>query len=128
EACPQPAAVLRAIRATGASAGLAIKPGTSYAAAAPLLPELDQLLVMTVEPGFGGQEFMPAMLEKVRAAAADRDRLGLAFAIEVDGGIHHDTIGAARAAGADVFVAGHAIFHAPQPIRALEALRTAVGA
>jgi len=128
EACPQPAEVLRRIRGSGARAGLAIKPGTPYASAAPLLPELDQLLVMTVEPGFGGQAFMPEMLDKVRAAAADRAAHGLAFAIEVDGGIHDETARAARAAGADVFVAGHAIFRAPEPIKALAALRAAVGA
>ena len=107
-------------------AGLSLKPATPWSAVAPLLPDLDQLLVMTVEPGFGGQAFMPEMLEKVRAAAAEHARLKLSFLIEVDGGINDATARAARDAGADVFVAGHAVFRAAEPIRALAALRAAV--
>jgi ribulose-phosphate 3-epimerase len=126
EACPDPREVLERVRAGGAQAGLSLKPATPWSAVAPLLPELDQLLVMTVEPGFGGQAFMPEMLEKVRAAAAERARLKLSFLIEVDGGINEATARAARAAGADVFVAGHAVFRAAEPIRALAALRAAV--
>jgi ribulose-phosphate 3-epimerase len=128
EACPRPGEVLRLVRASGARAGLAIKPGTPFEAAEALLPELDLLLVMTVEPGFGGQSFMADMLPKVRAAAAARERLGLGFHIEVDGGIAGATARESRAAGADVFVAGHAIFRAPAPGDALASLREAVGA
>jgi ribulose-phosphate 3-epimerase len=128
EACPQTREVLRQVRATGARAGLAVKPATPYAAVAPYLPDLDLLLVMTVEPGFGGQAFMPDMLAKVEAAAAERARRGLAFVIEVDGGIGPGTAAEARAAGADVFVAGHAVFRAPAPRAALAALRAEVGA
>ena len=87
EACRETREVLRQIRATGAKAGLAIKPGTPYAAVAPYLPDLDVLLVMTVEPGFGGQAFMPEMMEKVSAARDERVRKQLGFVIEVDGGI-----------------------------------------
>jgi len=86
EACSQTREVLRQIRETGAKAGLSIKPGTPFEAVAPYLPDLDLLLVMTVEPGFGGQAFMPEMLDKVRAAAAERTRRKLGFVIEVDGG------------------------------------------
>ncbi len=126
EACPQTREVLRQIRGTGAKAGLSLKPGTPYGAIAPYLPDLDVLLVMTVEPGFGGQAFMSAMLEKVRRAAAERQRRQLRFLIEVDGGIADDTGRAAREAGADVFVAGHSIYGAADPAHALASLRAAV--
>jgi ribulose-phosphate 3-epimerase len=126
EACPQTREVLRQIRATGAKAGLSLKPGTAYEAIAPYLPDLDVLLVMTVEPGFGGQAFMPAMLDKVRRAAAERASRKLSFLIEVDGGIADTTGRQAREAGADVFVAGHSIYGAPDPAAALASLRAAV--
>lgn len=126
EACRETREVLRQIRATGARAGLAIKPGTPYAAVAPYLPDLDVLLVMTVEPGFGGQAFMGEMMEKVSAARDERARRKLDFVIEVDGGIAEPTARIARAAGADVFVAGHAVFRASDPRAALEGLRAAV--
>ncbi len=126
EACRETREVLRQIRATGAKAGLAVKPGTPHAAAAPYLPDLDLFLVMTVEPGFGGQAFMPEMLEKVSAARDERARKKLDFVIEVDGGIGEETGRIARAAGADVFVAGHAVFRAPDPRAALSALRAAI--
>src|SRR5262249_49033346 len=126
EACRETREVLRQIRATGAKAGLAIKPGTPHAAAAPSLPDLDVFLVMTVEPGFGGQAFMPEMLEKVSEARALREKKQLSFRIEVDGGIADETAREARAAGADVFVAGHAVFHTPDPGAALAGLRAAV--
>ncbi len=126
EACRETREVLRQIRATGAKAGLAVKPGTPYAAAAPYLPDLDLFLVMTVEPGFGGQAFMPEMLEKVSAARDERARKKLDFVIEVDGGIGEETGRIARVAGADVFVAGHAVFRATDPRAALSALRAAI--
>ena len=126
EACRETREVLRQIRATGAKAGIAIKPGTPYAAAAPYLPDLDLFLVMTVEPGFGGQAFRGEALEKVSAARDERARKKLDFLIEVDGGIADDTAREARAAGADVFVAGHAVFRAPDAMAALTGLRAAV--
>jgi len=126
EACRETREVLRQIRDTGAQAGLAIKPGTPFAAAAPYLPDLDLLLVMTVEPGFGGQAFKPEMMEKVSAARDERAKQRLGFVIEVDGGIAEATARTARAAGADVFVAGHAIFRAADPIAALAGLRAAI--
>jgi ribulose-phosphate 3-epimerase len=120
--------VLAAVRQSGARAGLALKPGTPLAAAEPHLGAIDLLLVMTVEPGFGGQEFMADMLDKVRAAAAWRAKHGARYLIEVDGGIAPDTAGRARAAGAEVFVAGHAVYGQPDPRRALAALRDAIAA
>jgi ribulose-phosphate 3-epimerase len=126
EACPETREVLRQIRATGSKAGLSLKPGTPWNAVAPYLPDLDLLLVMTVEPGFGGQAFMPEMLEKVSAARAERERKHLQFVIEVDGGINAKTAKLARAAGADVFVAGNSVFRAPDPRAALAGLRAAI--
>jgi ribulose-phosphate 3-epimerase len=120
------AGALAAVRASGARAGLALKPGTPFAAVEPHLANLDLLLVMTVEPGFGGQAFMPAMLDKVREAARVRERQGMRWLIEVDGGIGPDTARAARAVGADVFVAGNAVFRASEPRLALDALRAAI--
>ena len=126
EACPQTREVLRQIRESGAKAGLSLKPGTPWEAISPYLPDLDLLLVMTVEPGFGGQAFMPDMMEKVEAAHRERAARGLEFVIEVDGGINVDTVKVARKAGADVFVAGNSVFRAASPKDALAALREAV--
>lgn len=120
------ARVLDAVRETGARAGLAIKPGTPLAAAEPYLGALDLLLVMTVEPGFGGQEFMAGTLDKVRAAREWREKHGASFLIEVDGGITPETAARARSAGAEVFVAGHAVYRQPEPRKELKALRTAI--
>ncbi|MEO5616996.1 MAG: ribulose-phosphate 3-epimerase [Candidatus Eisenbacteria bacterium] len=119
-------AVLGAVRAAGARTGLALKPGTPLAAAEPHLAAIDLLLIMTVEPGFGGQSFMEPMLAKVREADAWRARHGATYRIEVDGGIATDTARLARTAGADVFVAGHSIYRQPDPLAALAALREAV--
>ena len=126
EACADPATTLAAVRATGARVGLTLKPGTPFAQAEPWLRDLDLFLVMTVEPGFGGQAFMPGMLEKVRAARDWRGRHGAHYLIEVDGGISSATAPQCRAAGADVFVAGNAIYAQSDPKRALEALRAAI--
>ena len=126
EACRETREVLRQIRATGAKAGLALKPATPYAAIAPYLPDLDILLVMTVEPGFGGQAFMPEMMEKVSAARDLRAKKNLSFVIEVDGGIAEDTARTARAAGADVFVAGHSVFRAPDARAGIAGIRAAI--
>jgi ribulose-phosphate 3-epimerase len=126
EACATPGATLAAVRATGARVGLALRPATPLEAAAPWLDAIDLLLVMTVEPGFGGQKFMPAMLDKVRAAHDERAHGRGRFLIEVDGGIGPGTAREARAAGADVFVAGNAVFGQPDPAAALDALRLEV--
>jgi ribulose-phosphate 3-epimerase len=124
EAATDPVAIARAIRAGGAKAGLALKPGTPAAPWLDRLDEFDQILVMTVEPGFGGQSFQPAMMAKVsEVAAAIADR---AIYLQVDGGIAHDTIRVAAAAGADTFVAGSAVFGADDPDAAVKALRALV--
>ncbi len=113
----------RAIRSAGALAGLSIKPGTPIEPYLDVLREFDTLLVMTVEPGFGGQEFMAEVLPKVRTAREHIRSGHLRLFLEVDGGITPDTIEAAAQAGADVFVAGSAVFGADDPGRAVEALR-----
>jgi ribulose-phosphate 3-epimerase len=123
EAAADPVRTARAIRAAGALAGLSLKPGTPIEPYLELLREFDTLLVMTVEPGFGGQEFMAEVLPKVRLAR-DEVRAGhLRLFVEVDGGIDADTIEAAAEAGADVFVAGSAVYGADDPGKAVEALR-----
>ena len=100
---------LRAIRGMGCRAGLAINPGTPVHVMEPLLGEFDLGLVMTVNPGFGGQAFIPACLKKVETLATWRDQQGLDFEIEVDGGVDLKTASACRTAGANVLVAGSAI-------------------
>jgi ribulose-phosphate 3-epimerase len=126
EACADPAATIAAVRATGARAGLAIKPGTPLKAAEPLLAAIDLLLVMTVEPGFGGQAFIEDMLDKVRAARTWREANRARYRIEVDGGIDPTTAKRCAAAGAEVFVAGHAVFGAEDASQALARLRAAI--
>lgn len=100
----------RHIRSLGVRAGFSIKPNTPIEPWLEFLPEFDEVLVMSVEPGFGGQKFMPEMLAKVRTLRQEIDRLGLATVIEIDGGIDLETISAAAEAGCDAFVAGSAIF------------------
>ena len=123
EACADPRAVARDLKAAGALAGLAIKPGTPLEAYLDVLPDFDTLLVMTVEPGFGGQSFMPEVLPKVREARRLVDAGHLQLFLEVDGGINADTIEQAAEAGADVFVAGSAVYGADDPAAAIAALR-----
>jgi len=113
----------RAIRAAGALAGLALKPGTPLEPYLEVLREFDTLLVMTVEPGFGGQAFLAEVLPKVRLAREQVRAGHLRLFIEVDGGITTETIEAAAEAGADVFVAGSAVYGADNPANAVEALR-----
>ncbi len=123
EAAADSAATARDIRSGGALAGLAVKPGTPLEPYLDLLREFDTLLVMTVEPGFGGQEFMAEVLPKVRLARSLVRQGELRLFVEVDGGITANTIEQAAEAGADVFVAGSAVYGADDPHRALEALR-----
>ncbi len=110
EAAADPIALARRIRDIGSRAGIALKPGTDPEPYLELLPEFDQVLVMTVEPGFGGQKFMADMMPKLRRFADAKARLGLDLWLQVDGGITVDTIGMATEAGADTFVAGSAVF------------------
>lgn len=119
------AETLRRIRAAGLQAGLAINPATPFAAAEPFLGEIDLLLCMTVVPGFGGQAFMPEVLPKIEAAAAARAAKGLAYHIEVDGGIDATTAARCTRAGANVLVAGSSTFRAPDMAAAVQAIRGA---
>jgi len=114
------------IRDGGCRVGLALKPGTQVEAAMPYLRKLDLLLIMTVEPGFGGQRFMVDQMPKVTFAREWRTKNGAKFLIEVDGGIASDTAKVAREAGADVFVAGNAIYRAADSSEAVRALRAAI--
>ncbi len=123
EAAKDPVATARAIRACGARAAFALKPGTPFAAYADLLPEVDMVLVMTVEPGFGGQSFMADQMPKVAEVADAAKRVGADVWIQVDGGVSADTIEQCAAAGADVFVAGSAVYGADSPALAIKKLR-----
>lgn len=123
EAAPDPTVVARMAREVGLGFGVAINPGTPFESMDPYLELCDMVLVMSVEPGFGGQGFISAVLAKVEAARKAIDGRGLDVAVEIDGGIGLETIGAARSAGADVFVAGTAIFGRPDPVSAISRLR-----
>jgi ribulose-phosphate 3-epimerase len=124
EACANPQSTLRNIRSAGKRAGLAIKPETPIAAVEELLPDLDMILVMTVEPGFGGQTFMSEMMPKVEAARKWLIQKSLFDVwIQVDGGISLQTIREAYLAGADTFVAGSAVYRADNPAQMVDALR-----
>ncbi|HEK9098009.1 ribulose-phosphate 3-epimerase [Streptococcus equi subsp. zooepidemicus] len=117
---------LQKIRAAGMKAGVVINPGTPVSAVEPLLSLVDQVLIMTVNPGFGGQAFIPDCLEKVAAIAKMRDEKGLSFDIEVDGGVDDKTIRACYQAGANVFVAGSYLFKAADLAAQVQTLRTAL--
>lgn len=116
---------LQRIRAAGCSAGLALNPATPFSAAEPFLDQIDLLLPMTVVPGFGGQAFMPEVMQKIEEAVVAREGRGLAFHIEVDGGIDPETAPVAAAAGANVLVAGTSTFKAPDMAEAVAQLRRA---
>ena len=127
EATDNPVAVARDIRAAGAKAGLSIKPGTPLDPYLELLKEFDTFLVMSVEPGFGGQKFIPEVLSKVREVRKLVDSGELTILVEIDGGINADTIEQAAEAGVDCFVAGSAVYGAEDPAAAVEALRRQAG-
>jgi ribulose-phosphate 3-epimerase len=114
---------LKGIRAAGCTCGISLRPGTPFAAIEPHLDSVDLVLVMTVEPGFGGQAFQPAMLEKVRTAALLRSQKNLSYRIQVDGGINAETGAQSIAAGADTLVAGTSVFRAPDMALAIANLR-----
>ncbi|MEY4409665.1 MAG: ribulose-phosphate 3-epimerase [Actinomycetota bacterium] len=112
EAAKDPLVLARRIKAIGSRAAIAIKPNTPFSEVEELLPEIDMLLVMTVEPGFGGQKLIPETVSKVSQAKQASQNLGLSIAIQVDGGVTESNIGQLADAGADVFVAGSAVFKA----------------
>lgn len=125
EAARKPRMVAKDIRAAGARAGVAVKPGTAISEIEGLLPGIDMILVMTVEPGFGGQAFMADMLGKVQQARRMADSADVDIWVQVDGGIGLDSIEQCAAAGADVFVAGSAVYRADDPAVMIERLRAA---
>ncbi|HEX6074065.1 MAG TPA: ribulose-phosphate 3-epimerase [Micromonosporaceae bacterium] len=123
EATSDPVAVARDVRAAGSLVGLAIDRDTALDGYLDILPHFDILLIMTIKAGFGGQQFMPELLEKVRLARRSVRSGHLRLRIEVDGGIGEDTIAAAAEAGADAFVAGTAVYGAKDPAGAVRKLR-----
>jgi ribulose-phosphate 3-epimerase len=126
EAYPDPTDAARRARDAGLRFGLVVNPPTPFAAVEQHLELCDLLLVMSVHPGFGGQAFIPEVLEKVEAARKAIDSRSLATDIEIDGGIGPDTIRLARDAGVDIFVAGSAVFAAPDPVAAIREMKAAV--
>jgi len=123
EASEHPVELARRLRSIGARAGIALKPGTDAEPYLDLLHEFDQVLIMTVEPGFGGQSFMHETMPKLRRVADVVRAAGLDVWLQVDGGISLDTIGIAAEAGADTFVAGSAVFGAEMPAERIAELR-----
>ena len=123
EAATAPIKLARDLRDRGAKAGMALRPATPVEPYLNMLPELDMLLIMTVEPGFGGQKFLDVTLPKIRRAAEAVRGSGLPLAIQVDGGISAETIERAAEAGANVFVAGSAVYGSGDPNDAIRKLR-----
>jgi ribulose-phosphate 3-epimerase len=123
EAAAAPVRLARELRHQGARAGMALKPATPVEPYEDLLGELDMLLVMTVEPGFGGQKFLDLCLPKIRRARQLIDRHGLDLWLQVDGGVSEETIERCAEAGADMFVAGSAVFGADDPAAMVDRLR-----
>jgi len=123
EACDDPVALARALRSEGVMAGLAIDRDTAVEPYLELLPHFDTLLIMTIKAGFGGQAFMPELLDKVRTARRHIDSGHLQLRLEVDGGVDENTVIEAALAGADAFVSGTAVYGAADPGAAIRALR-----
>ncbi|PSK96844.1 ribulose-5-phosphate 3-epimerase [Murinocardiopsis flavida] len=123
EAARSPVRTLREIRAQGARAGLALNPATPVEGYTDLIGEVDMLLLMTVEPGFGGQKFLDMVLPKIRRTRALIDGSGVSVRLQVDGGVSAETIERCAEAGADVFVAGSSVYGAENPAAAVTALR-----
>ncbi|HYL38556.1 MAG TPA: ribulose-phosphate 3-epimerase [Bryobacteraceae bacterium] len=125
EACPHLDRTLRMIREHGAAAGVVLNPATPIATLSEVLDLVDQVLIMSVNPGFGGQQFIPNALRKVQALAWRRKDLGLNFAIEIDGGVARENAAEIVRAGCDWLVAGSSIFHTPDPGEAFSELQRA---
>jgi ribulose-phosphate 3-epimerase len=123
EAAHAPVRLARTLRAAGARAGLGLKPATPIDAYADILPEIDMVLIMSVEPGFGGQSFLDVVVPKIRRARELVREGEHAIWIQMDGGIDEDTIGRCAEAGADVFVAGSAVYRSDDPAKAVRRLR-----
>ncbi|MYL19136.1 ribulose-phosphate 3-epimerase [Halobacillus litoralis] len=126
EACPHLHRTLQLIKSFGVKAGVVINPGTPVEMIRPVLKEVDLVLLMTVNPGFGGQAFIPEVLEKVTETAQFRRDHGLSYEIEVDGGVNERTARLCAEAGADVLVAGSAVFNQPDRKQAIEKIRASL--
>ncbi len=127
EACPHLHRTVQQIKSGGARAGVTLNPATSVETLRTVLPEVDQVLVMSVNPGWGGQQFIPASLEKLKAIRVMLDTIGSKAALEVDGGIQEKTARAVVAAGADLLVAGSAIFNDRESVgEAMARLRASI--
>lgn len=123
EASHDPGMTARTIRGLGARSAIALKPGTAMETIDAYLPFLDMIVIMTVEPGWGGQAFLDTMLPKIREARRRADDTGLDIWVQVDGGIGEETIGLCAEAGANVFVAGSAVYRSKDPAGTVQALR-----
>ena len=124
EAARDAVALARALRDIGSRAGIALKPGTAVEPYLELLSEFDQVLVMTVEPGFGGQSFMESTMPKLKLLREAVRKTGLDVWLQVDGGVDENTISLAAEAGADTFVAGSAVFKSDDPAARIDLLRS----
>ncbi|HEY5648902.1 MAG TPA: ribulose-phosphate 3-epimerase [Nitrospiria bacterium] len=118
---------VQAIKEMGAKAGVTLNPATPLSAVEEILPYADLLLIMSVNPGFGGQSFIPSSMEKLRQARKMIDERGLSVELEIDGGVKTDNIGDMAAAGADIFVSGSGIFKSPDYKETIQKMRSAVG-
>lgn len=125
EACPHLDRTVRAIQSEGARAGVVLNPATPVGTLEHVLPLVDYVLLMSVNPGYGGQKFIPYVLDKARALRQWRERLGLEFAIEIDGGVTVDNVGMVAEAGVDWVVAGTSVLGAADPVQAMAAMREA---
>ncbi|SER05283.1 ribulose-5-phosphate 3-epimerase [Gracilibacillus ureilyticus] len=125
ESCPHLHRTIHLIKETGKKAGIVINPATPVEMIKPVLHHIDLVLFMTVNPGFGGQEFIPEVLEKVKQAAIWRKEMDLSFEIEVDGGVNQHTAKLCKEAGVDILVAGSAIFNEENRKKAMDTIRNA---
>jgi ribulose-phosphate 3-epimerase len=125
ESSPHLHRTIHLIKETGKKAGIVINPATPVEMIKPVLHHIDLVLFMTVNPGFGGQKFIPEVLDKVKQAASWREEMGLSFEIEVDGGVNQDTAKLCKEAGVDVLVAGSAIFNEQNRKEAIDKIRNA---
>ena len=126
ETCPHLHRTIQSIKESGVKAGVTLNPSTSLSLIAPILPFADLLLIMSVNPGFGGQTFIPQVLEKVREARRMIDQMGVSVELEVDGGLKVENVKEIATAGADIFVAGSSIFHSKDYKKTLEMMRQAI--
>ena len=127
ETCPHLHRTIQSIKEKGIRAGVTLNPATSLSAVEPILQEVDLLLIMSVNPGFGGQKFIPSVMDKIKAARRMIDAKGLRVELEVDGGLKVENVGAISSAGADIFVAGSAIFGSDDYKQTISRMRQAIG-